>query len=304
MSKSREFDNILNECLERLLVKGEGIEQCLQNFPAHANELRPLLKLALAARKAADIQPRLDFREKARNQFYAALQARELRPSRRFLVWNWQPRWATVLAIILAILLAGGGTVTAANAAMPDQPLYPVKLATEQVGLAFNTSAWAKAEFYTRLADRRVAEMVRMASENKTEWIGPTSRRMNYHLSHIAELASNTGNAAAGTTVSPELGSAGELGKGIAVTPPIEGVPPRQKLHEPGIPPIPELRDGSRPWPDRRAKLRERVVGYALAHPARLRALLEKVPDEARPALLQAILASEMGYEKALQSLK
>ena len=34
--ESREFDNILDECLERLLVKGETIEQCLQSYPEHA----------------------------------------------------------------------------------------------------------------------------------------------------------------------------------------------------------------------------------------------------------------------------
>ncbi len=73
MMKSREFDNVLDECLERLLTKGETIERCLQSFPKHADELKPLLETALATRQAAAIQPRLEFRNKAKYQFYAAL---------------------------------------------------------------------------------------------------------------------------------------------------------------------------------------------------------------------------------------
>ena len=57
MRKSREFDNILDECLESLLTEGATIEQCLQRFPKYADELKPLLETALAARKVSAIQP-------------------------------------------------------------------------------------------------------------------------------------------------------------------------------------------------------------------------------------------------------
>ncbi len=70
MRKSREFDNILNECLEKLLLKGETIEQCLRSFPEHADELEPLLQTTLAIKGASDIQPSPEFRDKARYQFY------------------------------------------------------------------------------------------------------------------------------------------------------------------------------------------------------------------------------------------
>ena len=53
MRKSREFNNILDECLERLLVMDETIEQCLRSFPEHADRLKPLLETALTAREAA-----------------------------------------------------------------------------------------------------------------------------------------------------------------------------------------------------------------------------------------------------------
>ena len=73
MKKSREFDNILDECLERLLLKGETVEQCLASYPEQAAELEPLLHTALITKKASAIEPRHEFRARARYQFDSAL---------------------------------------------------------------------------------------------------------------------------------------------------------------------------------------------------------------------------------------
>jgi len=67
---------MLDNCLERLLVKGETIEQCLQDFPEHSEELKPLLEMAMVARQATAVEPRPEFREQARRQFQAALRER------------------------------------------------------------------------------------------------------------------------------------------------------------------------------------------------------------------------------------
>jgi len=74
MRKSREFDTILDECLERLLVKGETVEQCLKSYPEQADELKPLLQTALATKKASAIQPCPEFKVRARYQLHSALQ--------------------------------------------------------------------------------------------------------------------------------------------------------------------------------------------------------------------------------------
>ena len=75
MKKSSQFDNILDECLERLLTKGETLEQCLESYPKQAAELRPLLETALATKRASTIQPHPEFRARAAYQFRSALQA-------------------------------------------------------------------------------------------------------------------------------------------------------------------------------------------------------------------------------------
>ncbi len=83
MKKAREFDNILDECLERILTKGETVEQCLASYPEHAAELEPLLRTSLVTKNALDIKPRPEFKERARYQFRAALQEMERKRERR-----------------------------------------------------------------------------------------------------------------------------------------------------------------------------------------------------------------------------
>lgn len=276
MRTSREFDNVLDECLERLLVKGDTIAQCLQSFPKHADELKPLLEAALVTKRASAIQPRPEFRDRARYQFSLALQEMVCKRSRPFFSWRWQAQWVAVVATVLVLLLAGGGTVAAAGSSMPGDPLYSVKLVTEQVRLVFTPSALGKAEFYAELADRRVAEIVRMAGENKPERIEQTTRRLDAHLAKIATLASTqpvTGGVEPAVKEAPSLSAQAE------------------GVEEAGI------------KVDRRARLRTAVRNYAINHPARLCALLETAPPSARPALLKALAVSEAGYEKALESL-
>ena len=138
MKADKKFDDILDECLERLLVGGETIEQCLQRYPEQAQELEPLLQTALEAKKASAIQPRDEFKARARYQFGSALQDTASRKGRPF--FGWLPQWATVATIVLVLLLAGGGTLVVASNSMPDSPLYSLKLAAEEAQLVLTPS--------------------------------------------------------------------------------------------------------------------------------------------------------------------
>ena len=111
----KEFDNILEACLERMLTRGETVEQCLADYPEQAVELEPLLRTALFTRRALSIKPRPEFRERARYQLRTALQEMEEKRQRRFAFFSWQPQWVTALVAVLVILLASSGTVAAAS---------------------------------------------------------------------------------------------------------------------------------------------------------------------------------------------
>ena len=339
MRKSREFDDALNECLERLLAQDETVEQCLNAYPEHAEALRPLLETALAAKEATAIQPRPEFRDRARYQLHSALRELEPKRSHSFFSWRWRPQWVTALATALAILLAGSGTVAAASGSMPDEPLYPVKLATERVQLTLTTSSLGKAELYAKLADRRVAEIVRMADESKPEKIALTAQRLNNHLTEMANLASaqEVVGIGGGTLVAPAEAPAAGQAPVAEEAPIVREAPAAEKAPAAKKAPLPKkaLTAEKAPAPEkapeakeaptvqrvplpagpvkdiqkvrietaRRAKLKVEVARNAAEHTERLRAALETAPEAAKPALLKAIADSKNGYQKAIKSL-
>ncbi|MBC8477866.1 MAG: hypothetical protein H8D49_05925, partial [Dehalococcoidia bacterium] len=71
MSKNKEFNNILDECLERLLTSGETVEQCLERHPEYAAELEPLLRTAMVTRETSTLEPSVEFRARARYQLHS-----------------------------------------------------------------------------------------------------------------------------------------------------------------------------------------------------------------------------------------
>ena len=273
MKNDGKFNDILDECLERLLVKGETLEQCLANYPEQAVELRPLLETALATKQASAIEPRPEFKARARYQFRSALQ--ETGSRRRLSFFGWLPRWATVVAIVLVLLLAGSGTVAAASDSMPDQPLYPIKIASEQVRLVLTPSTLGKAELYANLADKRVSEIVYVANKGDAKQVELVTQHLNNILTRIAILAS------------------AQRGEGGVMMAPAPALAPDESAKKGG---------GVNIQANGRNRLRQTLALYAVSHPARLRAILQQAPEPARPALMRAIAISVEGYEKALKA--
>jgi predicted membrane protein len=320
MNKSREFINIFNECLERLIIKGENIEQCLQSYPEYVDELKPLLEASQITRQASAIQPRPEFRDRARNQLYSVLRETEQKKSKSIFSWGWQPRWATAVVIVLVLFLAGGWTVTAANGSMPGSFLYPVKMATEQVQLAFTFTSLGKAELYAELADKRVAEIIYLAENNKTEKIEQVANNLNNDLAEITLLSSPQGvmtamNASSQVeekAVLKEGGMAQEAqeseeatGEQEAATAPPSEVAPEEAGEGEFFETAQLASDsGAGIVTDRRAELRVTIANQAINNTTSLRALLDIIPESARPALLRVIAYLEAGYENALKALE
>jgi len=183
------------------------------------------------------------------------------------------------VAIVLALLLAGGGgTVAAAAGSMPDESLYPVKIASEQVRLALTPSPLGKAELYASLADKRVAEIIYVANKGDARRVELTTQRLNYVLTRIAVL------------VSAQMEEAGI--KRTPLPAPAFVAPDESTENDKGI----------NIQANNRAKLRLALARYAINHPTALRAVLNTAPESAKSALRQAIAISVAGYEKALKA--
>ncbi len=343
MKKRKEFDNILDECLERILTRSETIEQCLASYPEQAAELEPLLQTALSTKETLAIKPRPEFRDRARYQLLAELREMEEKRQRRFAFFSWQPRWATAVIAVLILVLASGSTVAAASGSMPDEPLYPVKLATERVQLALTPSALGKAELYAKLADKRVAEIIKMADKGKLKQVEQTTQRLNAQLMAMTTLVSPEGReAAVSITPAPEaaqeapsppvaeeprekkpgvvLAPAPPAATEEAQVPPVAEEPPGRKPEVRVAPaqPVPQEAPALQPAPpeqaeadvdkgtkaDKRAKLRMIVARNVAKHREALLAALERAPESAKPALLRAIIELDAQYEEVLKALK
>ena len=161
---NKGFEDILNTCLDRITLKGDTIEQCLESYPEQAVELEPLLRAALSIKEVSSIEPRPEFWQAAKARLLSALAAKEKKRERRLLpLWSWQWRWAVAVAMILALFLAGGGTVMASSDSLPGDLLYPVKTATEKVRAFFTFGDEAKANLHMKFAERRVKEIESLA---------------------------------------------------------------------------------------------------------------------------------------------
>ena len=186
MNREKEFDNILNECLESIVSNRATVEQCLQRYPEQAAELEPLLQTVSLANEATDVTPRNDFKIKARYEFQQALRERAEAKERR--LFGWRPQWAGVLISVLALLVASSGTVAAASGSMPDEPLYPVKRVTEAVRVALTPSELGKAELYANLIDKRIVEIAKMAEKGKGEELEKTTQLLTEQLIAMTSL--------------------------------------------------------------------------------------------------------------------
>jgi hypothetical protein len=317
MKKSSQFENILDECLERL-IKGETVEQCLESYPEQALELEPLLRTAQATREAAAITPRADFKARARYEFRSALHAEVSHKTRSLPALR--RGWVVALMVIGILLVSGGGTALAAGNSMPDSPLYRVKLATERVQLALTPSALGKAQLCAALADRRVAEIIYLANKGDAQQVEDATQRLDERLTTLVELVSVEGVETVPVAETPRMlteepAMAPPAPSSQAETVPVSPTAPAAVPAPAPTPPPPtvntplpeeEVDEGAEGAPaggNNRLGLRMMLASYLESNPDALRTALEKAPPAVKSALHQAIIVSENGYREALAAM-
>jgi len=286
MDKEREFNDILDKCLDRILIEGETVEQCLESYPALRDELEPLLLISVDTKAAFATAPLPEFKERARYQYHRMLA--ESKPKRRLPLLGMRPRWAMVVSIFLVILLAGSGTVAAADSSMPDSPLYSIKLLSEQVRIRFISSDIDKAEIYAKLADKRVNELVYMAGKDNPALLLKVTERLRQHLTFMAGLKFIV------TTSSDDAEKPGQQGEF-----------PGKPGQFPGKQGQWETTDYTQlvPMVAGWSSLKKRIGQNMLAHPLRLRGIMDRVPDSVKPLLDEVIAESIASYTQLLNSL-
>lgn len=187
---AKKLDDILNDCLE-MLSDGESIGYCLERFPEHCEELRPILEMSHLAMMVTT-SPSSNQKAKTLGLSKLVAAVKESAPSSnhplRWLGWQFKmPRkaYAGVIAVFVAI---GSmiGTDAASAHSVPGDPLYWIKTQRENISLILPQSDISKAETHARLATRRVHEMSRLTGLGRFDEAQEMTKRIRIHLGESA----------------------------------------------------------------------------------------------------------------------
>ena len=190
MSNSN-FDNALNDCLERLAA-GDSVAECLTRYPEHADELAPLLRMGQTTMQVSQrATPSASGRARGMARMQAALSEGRDRRRRRWQLpgISWRlistPVAATLAVVFLTIVAAGGTTVASADS-IPGEPLYPVKSIRESVEERIARSGEGKAQVHAKLARERGREMRELIVRGRIYEAEVVAFRLHHHLNKSA----------------------------------------------------------------------------------------------------------------------
>ena len=162
---ARGFAAALDECLAAMSV-GENLEECLARYPQYAEELRTHLPLAQRLTMTPRHEPRAAVQEAAWQRFRSRVE--DMRLGRRPpLSFAWLRPLTIAAVLVLAALGAAGGTAYASQDALPDSPLYRVKLFTEDARVWFTFDDSQKAELLLNQSNERTDEVMAMLRAGK-----------------------------------------------------------------------------------------------------------------------------------------
>jgi hypothetical protein len=159
------LDEILNNCLDRLLTQKASLAECLTSYPERRGELEPLLQVASLTAAVAPQEPSPAFVSATKSRLLTALARKRAARSRpRFVLRPLALRLATAIVALLLVLMS---CLVVSADSLPDSPLYPVKLATEQVQIWLAPDAEAKAQLHLQFVQRRFQEAQELLQQGK-----------------------------------------------------------------------------------------------------------------------------------------
>ncbi len=162
---AKRLEEILDSCLNTI-KKGKSIEYCLGLYPEYAQELEPLLRLALEI----DEIPKPEPRKEAVNVMLMKIGEAVVEQSERKLVLGkffsrpflTKPVLVKLLATILIAIVAVWGMGMLSSRSIPGDILYPIKTTTERVKFTLTRNTEGRAELRLVFADRRLYELLKV----------------------------------------------------------------------------------------------------------------------------------------------
>jgi hypothetical protein len=194
--------NMLDVCLDAVLNEGQTLEEALGRFPEHAERLRPILEAELEAllwlrQGSSALDPHPGFVRASQGRLLGELGAAGRVPWSRASAWmsgrnagfslkltRAQLAGRVVLALLLlaSLWISLDRSLQASHTSLPGDPLYPVKLAAENVRLWAAPGASGKARLHTEFAQLRLLELQSLVIEGQYEQVAATVERYEIHV--------------------------------------------------------------------------------------------------------------------------
>ena len=194
-----KFEQVLDGCLDQVLHKGGSLELCLQQYPEHAAELEPLLRLAVESKQQLDFRPSPQAKTRARTALQKAIKDHKANRYSSTLLYYLgklstpllaRHRWAvSAVAGMIILAFTGTGLVSVSSNSTPDQHLYPVKRAVEQTQMFFTRGDQSRADLYAKFAERRLVELEALGIRGNTEHVSQLTQDLGYSLKQVRLFA-------------------------------------------------------------------------------------------------------------------
>jgi hypothetical protein len=163
--------DVLEICLQEL-ENGASLDNILARYPDLANDLRPILKASIQARRMAISEPSPEVLRRGRAKvMQRASEMREAKvPLRKRVIPTFQ-RFALSIGLTAALLLSGTGLVGVSASALPGENLYPVKRTWEDVRLLLIFNNDAHDALKSQFENERLHEASELIIEGRHELI-------------------------------------------------------------------------------------------------------------------------------------
>lgn len=166
-------------CLSQM-QSGASLEEVLELYPQLAEELRPLLDTAQKAREAGtEIQVPKAAQARSRAAFLQEAQRRS-HARAGFFSALFSGKLALASLVVILVLVLGSATTVAVSAqALPGDPLYGVKLATERTRLLLTDNQSQKLKLEQSFDHERIQEveaLIQQARSQEVKFAGGLSQ--------------------------------------------------------------------------------------------------------------------------------
>lgn len=207
MANERRLAQELEACLEGLRA-GRTLDDLLSTYPADAASLRELLNVASRLQELPEALPASAFRRGARGRFLSEIEARDTQGlSLGTHGLHWRTAFAlSIVAVFLLSLFVGSGLTVASAEALPGDPLYGVKIASEAVILALPQTPGSRAELELTYAERRLNEIHTLAARGRLDESAQPLNSASRDLERAASIVQGLGGPAVQARLAGHLG--------------------------------------------------------------------------------------------------